>query len=121
MTYQKVKAKHKKFTELLQPLPIPEWKWEEVIMDFVTGLPPSQTKKEAIRLVVDRLTKSAHFIPVNVRDFIEKLAWIYTQEVVRLHRVPSSIVSDRDSRFTSRFLKKFQESMGTTLKFSMST
>jgi hypothetical protein len=65
-------------------------------MDFVTGLPPSQTKKDAIWVVVDCLTKTAHFIMVNVRDYTEKLARIYTQEVVRLHGVSSNIVSDRD-------------------------
>jgi hypothetical protein len=66
-TCQKVKTEHKKTVGLLQPLPILEWKWEEVTMDFVTGLPLSQTKKDAIWVVVDRLTKSAHFIPVNIR------------------------------------------------------
>jgi hypothetical protein len=113
-----VNAEHKKSAGLLQPLPIIEWKWDEVTMDFVTGLPPSQTKKDANLVVVNRLTKLAHFIPVNVRDSLEKSAKIYTQEVVRLHGVPSSIMSDRDPRFISRFWKKFQESMGTTLKFS---
>jgi hypothetical protein len=73
--------------DLLQPLPIPEWKWEEVTLDFVSGLPPSMINNEAIWVVVDRLTKSAHFIPVNIRDSMEKLTQIYTQEVVRLHRV----------------------------------
>jgi hypothetical protein len=63
-------------------------------MDFITGLPPSQTKKDAIWVVVNRLTKIAHFIPVNVRDSMEKLARIYAQKVIRLHRVPSSIVFD---------------------------
>jgi transposase InsO family protein len=90
-------------------------------MDFVTGLPPSQSKKDAIWVVVDRLTKTAHFIPVNVRDSMEKLIEIYTLEIVRLHGVPSSIVSDRDPRFTSRFWRKFQKSMGPNLKFSTST
>jgi hypothetical protein len=70
--------------------------------------------------VVDRLTKSAYFIPVNVRDSMEKMAQIYTQEVVRLHEVPLSIMSDRDLSFALRFWRKFQESMGTTLKFSIS-
>jgi hypothetical protein len=87
-------------------------------MDFVTGLPLTQNKKDAIWVMVDRLTKSAHFISVNVKDSMEKLTRTYTQEVVRLHGIPSSIMSDRDSRFTSRFWKQFQESMGTTLKFS---
>jgi hypothetical protein len=103
LTCQKVKAEHKKVAELLQPLPIPEWKWEKVTMDFVTGLPPSWTKRDAIWVVVDRLTKSTHFILVNVRDSMKKLTRIYTQEVVRLHGVPSSIVSDGNPRFTSRF------------------
>jgi hypothetical protein len=91
---QKVKAKHKKTVGLLQPLPILEWKLKEATMDFVTGLPPSKTNKYAIWVVVDRLTKSAHFIPMNVRDSIEKLVWIYSQEMVRLHGIPSSIVFD---------------------------
>jgi hypothetical protein len=91
-----------------------------VTIDFVIDLPPSQVKKDAIWVVVDRLTKSAHFILVNMRDFMEKLGRIYTQEVVRLHGLLTSIVSDRDPRFTLRFWKKFLESMGTTLKFSTS-
>jgi hypothetical protein len=115
---QKVKAEHNKSAGLLQLLPTPEWKWEKVTMNFVTGLPPSQTKKDAIWVIINRLTKLAHFIPVNVRNSLEKLARIYTQNVVRLHEVLSSIVSDRDLRFTSRFWKKFKESTGTTLKFS---
>jgi hypothetical protein len=72
-------------------------------MDFVIGLPTSKTNKNAIWVVVERQTKSTHFTPVNIRDSKEKLTRIYTQEVVRLHGVPSSIVSDRDLRFTSRF------------------
>jgi hypothetical protein len=87
-------------------------------MDFVTGLPLTQDKKDAIWVVVDRLTKSAHFIPINIRDSVGKLTKIYTQEVVRLHGIPSRIVSNKDLRFTSRFWKQFQDSMGTNLKFS---
>jgi hypothetical protein len=75
-------------------LPVPDWKWEEVTMDFITRLPLTQNKKDAIWVVVDQLTKSSHFIPVNVKDSMGKLARIYTQEVVRLHGVPSNIVSD---------------------------
>jgi hypothetical protein len=69
----KVKAEHKRIVGLLQPLPVPEWKWEEVTMDFVIGLPLSQIKKDAIWVGVDRLTKAAHFILINVRDPMEKL------------------------------------------------
>jgi hypothetical protein len=86
-------------------------------MDFVTGLPLSQIKKDAIWVVNEKLTESARFILVNVRNSMEKLVRIYSQEVVRLYGVPSSFVSDRDPRFTSRFRKEFQESIGTTLKF----
>jgi hypothetical protein len=92
LTCQKIKAEHKKSAGFLKPLPIPEWKWEEVTIDFVTRLPPSQTKKDTIWVVVGRLIKTAHFIVVNVRDSMEKLVWIYTQEVVRLHGMPSSTI-----------------------------
>jgi hypothetical protein len=88
LTCQKVKVEHKKVARLLQPLPVLEWKWEKVAMDFVTGLPLTQNKKDAIWVVVDRLTKLAHFIPANVRDSMEKLVSTYTQEVVRLQGVP---------------------------------
>ena len=72
-------------------------------MDLVTGLPLTQRQHDAIWVIVDRLMKSAHFLPINVEDSLEKLAQLYVDEIVRLHRVPVSIVSDRDPRFTSRF------------------
>ena len=72
-------------------------------MDFVTGLPRTQRQHDAIWVIVDRFTKSAHFLPVNVKDSLEKLAQLYVDEIVRLHGVPISIVSNRDPRFTSRF------------------
>jgi hypothetical protein len=79
LTCRKVKAEYKKVARLLQLLFVPEWKWEEVTMDFVTELPLSQIKKDAIWAVVDKLTKSADFIPVNVRDSMVKLTKLYTQ------------------------------------------
>ena len=72
-------------------------------MDFVIGLPRTQRQLDAIWVIVDRLTKSAHFLPINVEDSLEKLAQLYVDEIVRLHGVPVSIVSDRDPGFTSRF------------------
>ena len=72
-------------------------------MDFVTGLPRTQKQHDAIWVIVDRLTKSAHFLPVNVEDSLEKLAQLYVHEILRLHGVLVSIVSDRYPRFTSRF------------------
>ncbi|KAK5839973.1 hypothetical protein PVK06_008833 [Gossypium arboreum] len=115
---QQVKAEHQVPTGLLQPIMIPEWKWDRVTMDFVSGLPLSASKKDAIWVVVDRLTKSAHFIPVRTDFSLEKLAELYVSQIVRLHGVPISIVSDRDPRFTSRFWKKLQEALGTKLHFS---
>ena len=77
-------------------------------MDFVTSLPRTQMQHDAIWVIVDRLTKSAHFLPVNVEGSLEKLAQLYVNEIVRLHGVPVSIVSDRDPRFTSRFWPSLQ-------------
>ena len=87
-------------------------------MNFVTGLPRTQRQHDVIWAIVDRLTKSAHFLPVNVRDSLEKLAQLYVDEIVRLHGVPVSIFSDRDPRFTSRFCPSLQTALGTRLHFS---
>ena len=88
------------------------------IGDFVVGLPRSPRGNNAIWVIVDRLTKSAHFIPFRVGQSIEVLAEKYVQEIVRLHGVPVSIVSDRDTRFVSRFWDSLQRSLGSKLKFS---
>nr|GEY13927.1 RNA-directed DNA polymerase [Tanacetum cinerariifolium] len=80
-------------------LDIPVWKWDEISMDFVTGLPPTQRRHDAIWVVVDRLTKSAHFLPIRKDFSVSRLAEIFQQEIVRLHGTPSTIVSDRDPRF----------------------
>ena len=85
-------------------MPIPEWKWECIAMDFVVGSPCTLGKFDAIWVTVDRLTKSAHFVPVQTTYSSEKLAKIYIREVVRLHGVPISIISDRGTQFTSHFL-----------------
>ena len=100
---QHVKAEHQRPAGLLQSLPIPQWKWEKITMDFVVGLPCCQSGYDAIWVIVDRLTKSAHFLPMKNSDSIEKLAELYVKEIVRLHGTPVSIVLDRDPRFTSRF------------------
>ncbi|GJY00327.1 putative nucleotidyltransferase, ribonuclease H [Tanacetum coccineum] len=118
MTCQQVKIEHQRASGLLQPLEIPMWKWDEISMDFVTGLPTTQKRHDAIWVVVDRLTKSAHFLPIRKNYGISKLAEIFRQEIVRLHGTPTSIVSDRDPKFTSRFWKGLQKAWGTRLKFS---
>ncbi|GJR96413.1 putative nucleotidyltransferase, ribonuclease H [Tanacetum coccineum] len=118
MTCQQVKIEHQRASGLLQPLEIPMWKWDEISMDFVTGLPTTQKRHDAIWVVVDRLTKSAHFLPIRKNYGISKLAEIFRQEIVRLHGTPTSIVSDRDPKFTSCFWKGLQKAWGTRLKFS---
>ncbi|KAA0032356.1 ty3-gypsy retrotransposon protein [Cucumis melo var. makuwa] len=115
---QQVKAPRQKPVGLLQPLSIPEWKWESVSMDFITGLPRTLRGFTVIWVVVDRLTKSAHFVPGKSTYTASKWAQLYMSEIVRLHGVPVSIVSDRDARFTSKFWKGLQTAMGTRLDFS---
>ncbi|KAL0536899.1 hypothetical protein IC582_025862 [Cucumis melo] len=115
---QQVKAPRQKPAGLLQPLSIPEWKWENVSMDFIIGLPRTLRGFTVIWVVVDRLTKSAHFVPGKSTYTASKWAQLYMSEIVRLHGVPVSIVSDRDARFTSKFWKGLQTAMGTRLDFS---
>ncbi|KAA0057672.1 pol protein [Cucumis melo var. makuwa] len=115
---QQVKAPRQKPAGLLQPLSIPEWKWENVSMDFIAGLPRTLRGFTVIWVVVDRLTKSAHFVPGKSTYTTSKWAQLYMSEIVRLHGVPVSIVSDRDARFTSKFWKGLQTAMGTRLDFS---
>ncbi|KAL4030794.1 hypothetical protein IC575_009046 [Cucumis melo] len=115
---QQVKAPRQKQAGLLQPLSIPEWKWENVSMDFITGLPRTLRGFTVIWVVVDRLTKSVHFVPGKSTYTASKWAQLYMSEIVRLHGVPVSIVSDRDARFTSKFWKDLQTAMGTRLDFS---
>jgi hypothetical protein len=91
----RVKAEHQKPAVLLQPLPIPEWKWDNVGMDFITGLPRSRYGYDSIWVVVDRLTKVAHFIPVKTTYTSARLAKIYMNRIVFLHGVPKRIVSNR--------------------------
>ena len=118
LTCQQVKAEHQKPAGKIQLLPIPVWKWEKITMNFVISLLRTQRQHDAIWVIVDRLTKSAHFLPINVEDSLEKLAQLYVDEIVRLHGVPVSIVSDRDPRFTSRFWPSLQAALSTRLHFS---
>jgi hypothetical protein len=87
-------------------------------MDFVTGLPRGKKRNDAIWVVVDRLTKSALFLPMKMTDSVDKVAKLYVNEVIRLHGVPVSIISDRDPRFTSRLWPSLQQAMGTKLNLS---
>ncbi|GKB43026.1 putative reverse transcriptase domain-containing protein [Tanacetum coccineum] len=103
---------------LLQQPEIPEWKWEKLAMDFITKLPKSSSGYDTIWVIVDRLTKSAHFLPIREDYKTEKLAKIYVNEIVARHGVPVSIISDRDGRFTSHLWQALQEALGTRLDMS---
>ncbi|KAK8534012.1 hypothetical protein V6N12_047412 [Hibiscus sabdariffa] len=118
LTCQQVKVEHQHPSGLLQPIRIPEWKWERITMDFVTDLPLTPSKKDSVWVIVDKLTKSAHFIPIRSNYTVDKLAKLYISEIVRLHGVPLSIISDRDPKLTSRFWRALHDALGTSLNFS---
>ncbi|KAJ9539506.1 LOW QUALITY PROTEIN: hypothetical protein OSB04_032239 [Centaurea solstitialis] len=118
LTCLRVKVEHQRPHGKLQPLDIPVWKWEHITMDLITKLPRTPRNVDAIWVIVDRLTKSAHFIAINESSSSEKLADIYVKEIVARHGVPVTIISDRDVRFTSRFWSKFHEDLGTKLQLS---
>nr|GFA52323.1 putative reverse transcriptase domain-containing protein [Tanacetum cinerariifolium] len=115
LTCAKFKAEHLKPSGLLQQLEILKWKWENVTMDFVAGLPSGY---DSIWVIMDRLTKSAHFLPKEKTDRIKKLAELYLKEIVCKNGVPVSVISDRDSLFTSRFWVSLQKALGTQLDLS---
>ncbi|GJW55409.1 putative reverse transcriptase domain-containing protein [Tanacetum coccineum] len=103
---------------LVQP-EIPMWKWEKIMMDFVTKLPKTSNGHDTIWVIIDRLTKSAHFIPTQETDSMETLTRLYIKEIVSRYGVPISIISDRDNHFTSRFWQSLQSALGT--QFDMNT
>ena len=118
LTCQQVKAEHQKPAGLLQPLEVAKWKWEHVKMDFVTHLSRTQRRYDVVWVIVDQLTKLTHFLAMRMTFTVEEFCQLYICEIVRLHGVPVSIVSDRDPRFTAHFWKSFQKTMGTQLTMS---
>ena len=102
-TCGRVKADHMSTLGYLQPLPIPIWKWEYIFMDFIMGLPYTSKDYNSIWVIVDHLTKSTHFLPVDTRYLSRKYAQLYLDRIVTLHAVPLNIISDRGSVFVSRF------------------
>ena len=111
LTCQQVKAEHQVPSGLLNPLPIPQWKWDNITMDFVSDFPLTQGRQDAIWVIVDRLTKSAHFLPIRLDYSMDCLTELYVNEIVRLLGIPVLIVSDRDPRFMSRFLKELHSQL----------
>ncbi|GJV39013.1 reverse transcriptase domain-containing protein [Tanacetum coccineum] len=119
LTCSKVKVEHQRPSGLLQQLEIPEWKWDKITMDFITKLPKTKSGHNTIWVIVDRLTKSAHFLAIREDYSTERLARLYINEIVARHGVPVSIISDRDGRFTSRFWQTLQKALGTRLDMSI--
>jgi hypothetical protein len=104
---------------LLQPLPIPEWKWEVVTMDFITGLPRTSKLHDSIMVVVEKLTKATHFIPLKTTHKATYVVDIFIKEVARLHGIPKMIVSERDLKFTSNFWKGLFKGFIMNMNFSI--
>nr|GEW32319.1 putative reverse transcriptase domain-containing protein [Tanacetum cinerariifolium] len=119
LTCAKVKAEHQRPSELLVQPKIPEWKWDNITMDFVTKLPKSSQGYDTIWVIVDQLAKSVIFVPMRETDRMEKLARMYLKEVVARHRIPVSIICDRDPRFVSNFWISLQKALGTSLDVSI--
>ncbi|TYK00849.1 DNA/RNA polymerases superfamily protein [Cucumis melo var. makuwa] len=117
---QQVKPVRQRPGGFLNPLPVPEWKWEHITMDFLFGLPRTSSGHDGIWVIVDRLTKTTRFIPIKMTSTLDQLARLYVDKIVSQYGVPVSIVSDRDPRFTSKFWPSLQKAMGTGLKFSTS-
>ena len=103
LTCQQIKAEHQKLAGLLQPLEVAEWKLEHVTIDFVTHLPRTLHRHYAVWVIVDRLTKSAYFLAVRMTFSLERFCRLYIREIVRLHGVPVSIVSDRNRGLRRNF------------------
>ncbi|GKC39899.1 putative reverse transcriptase domain-containing protein [Tanacetum coccineum] len=115
LTCLKVKAEHQRPSGLLQQPEIPVWKWKGIAMDFVTKLPRTSSGHDTIWVIMDRLTKSAYFLPMREDYKMDRLARLYLNEIVARHGVLISIISDRDSRLTSMFWQSMQEALGTRL------
>ena len=103
---------------LTEEIDIPTWKWDVINMDFITGLPRTCRRHDSIWVIVDRMTKSSRFLAVKTTYLVEDYDKIYLTEIVRLHGVPLSIISDRGPQFTSHFWKSFQKGLGTQVNLS---
>jgi hypothetical protein len=116
---QQVKAVHLKSAGPLQPLPIPTWKWEDISMDFIVGLPKTSRGYDSILVIMDRLTKLAHFLPVNKSNSVLAHAKLYIARILSLHGVPKTIVSNRGPQFVAKFWTELHKSLGTKLIHSL--
>jgi hypothetical protein len=114
-TCHRMKASHLKSAGVLQPLSIPTWKWDDISMDFILGLPLTARKKDSIWVIVDRLTKTAHFIAIHTIYSVQHYAELYIDQIVRLHGIPKTIIFDQRTQFVARFWEQLHECLGTKL------
>jgi transposase len=114
-TCHRVKASHLKSVGVLQPATIPLWKWDDISKNFIVALPLTAKKKDSIWVIVDRLTKTAHFIAVHTTYSVQDYAELYIDQIVSLHGIPKTIVSDRGTQLVARFWEQLHESLGTKL------
>jgi hypothetical protein len=119
-TCHRMKASHLKSVGVLQHLSIPMWKWDDISMDFIVGLPLTARKKNSIWVIIDRLTKTAHFIAVHTTYSVQQYAELYMDQIVRLHGIPKTIISDRETQFVARFWEQLHGCLGTKLICSSS-
>ena len=115
---QQVKAEHQHPVGLLQPLPILNWKWEVISLNFVTCLPKNQKQNDSIMVVVEKLSKEAHIIPVKTTHIVSNIVDIFMKEIFRLHGIPKVIIYDRDPKFTGNFRKYLFKGLDIKLNFS---
>ena len=115
-----MKAKHQHPVGLLQPLPIPEWKWEVISLYFITCFPLTQKQHDSIMFVVDELSNYAHFITVKSTSKAVNVVEIFLKEIFRLHGVPKMVIFYQDVKFTSNFWKSLFAGLGTKINFSTS-
>ena len=115
---QQIKVKHQKPGGMTQEIDIPTWKWDVINMDFITGLPHTHRQHDSIWVIVDRMTKPSRFLAVKTTYSAEDYVKLFINEIVRLHGVSLSIISDRGPQFTSHFWKSFQKGLGTQVNLS---
>ncbi|GJP33882.1 hypothetical protein CLOM_g18386 [Closterium sp. NIES-68] len=117
-TCQRMKSSKQKKAGLLQPLFVPEQPWQVVSLDFITGLPPTTSDHDAILVVIDKFSKMGHFIPTHMTARTEETAQLFVRYIISQHGIPTTLISDRDPKFTCKFWKELMSLLRTKLAMS---
>ncbi|GJP60900.1 hypothetical protein CLOP_g18114 [Closterium sp. NIES-67] len=117
-TCQRMKSSKQKKAGLLQPLPVPEQPWQVVSLDFIIGLPPTTSGHDAILVVINKFSKMGHFIPTHTIACTEETAQLFVRYIISQHGIPTTLISDRDPKFTSKFWKELMSLLGTKIAMS---